>query len=54
MPGYDGQVIWHGRRRNVLVLEAGGEPLMGMVLLWRNRVTLEVRANGEVVIEELT
>ena len=51
--GYEGQVILHGRRRNVLVLESGGEALVGMNLLWRNRITIDVHANGPVTIEEL-
>ena len=53
LSGYDGQVLWHGRRRGVLVLEAEGYPLLGMNLLWRNRITIDNYANGDVVIEEL-
>ena len=51
--GYDGEVLWHGRQRSVLVLEAEGSSLLGMNLLWRNRVTIDAYANGPVVIEEL-
>ena len=51
--GYDGNIVWHGRRRSVLVLQNAGEPLLGMRLLWRNRITIDAYANGSVVIEEL-
>ena len=51
--GFEGQVMWHGRRREVLVLETAGTPLMGMNLLWRNRITIDAHANGQVVVEEL-
>ncbi|MDE2778156.1 MAG: clan AA aspartic protease [Chloroflexota bacterium] len=51
--GYEGQVEWHGRRRNMLVLETVSESLLGMNLLWRNRITMDVVANGPVTIEEL-
>ena len=51
--GYEGRVLWHGRPRSALILESDGEALLGMNLLWRSRVTLDVRANGDVVIEEL-
>lgn len=51
--GYEGQVMWHGRPRNILVLETEGDPLLGMYLLWRNRITIDNYANGPVVVEEL-
>ena len=51
--GYEGQVVWHGRRRSVLVLQNAGEPLLGMRLLWRNRITIDAYANASVLIEEL-
>ncbi len=53
MSGWEGRVIWHGRRRSVLVLEAEGDPLLGMNLLWRNWITIDNYANGPVLIEEL-
>ena len=52
-PGYEGQVLWRGRKRDVLVLESAGELLLGMNLLWRNRLTMDVHANGPITIEEL-
>lgn len=51
--GYEGKVMWHGRPRTVLVLETEGDPLLGMNLLWRNRITIDNYANGPVLIEEL-
>ena len=53
VPGYDGRVMWHGRSRSVLVLETEGEALLGMNLLWRNRIVIDNYANGPVAIEEL-
>lgn len=51
--GFDGQVMWHGRLQSVLILESKGEALLGMNLLWRNRITIDNYANGPVVVEEL-
>ena len=51
--GYECQLTWHGRRRNIIVLESEGEALLGMNLLWRNWITIDNYANGPVVIEEL-
>ena len=51
--GYEGRVIWHGRPWRVIILEAEGDALLGMNLLWRNRITIDNYANGPVVIEEL-
>ena len=49
---YGGIVSWHGRRRNVIVLESSSESLIGMSLLSGSRVTLDVRADGTVLIED--
>ena len=49
---YAGIVSWHGRRRNVIVLESSSESLIGMSLLSGSRVTLDVRADGSVLIED--
>lgn len=48
-----GRIIWHGRSREILVLESAGECLLGMELLEGSQVTIQVRIDGEVVIEEL-
>ena len=47
------KVIWHSHEREVLVLQAEGGPLIGMSLLFGNRVTLTVVSGGEVTIEPL-
>ncbi len=47
------KVIWHGREREVLVLQAEGGPLIGMSLLYGNRVTLTIVNGGGVTIEPL-
>ena len=49
---YDGVVSWQGRSRDVMVLDMGSEPLLGMALLLDNRLTVSCRLNGPVVIEE--
>ncbi len=47
------KVIWHGREREVLVLQAEGGPLIGMSLLYGNRVTLTIVNGGDVTIEPI-
>ena len=49
---YAGVVSWHGRHREVVALEMGSEPLLGMSLLLDSRLTISCRPNGAVVIEE--
>ena len=46
-------VLWHGQSRLVQVVEADGEPLLGMELLLGSRLTLEVRDGGAVTIDAL-
>lgn len=48
-----GTVLWHGQEREVLALEADGGSLVGMSLLSRNRMTMDVVDGGDVVIDEL-
>jgi clan AA aspartic protease len=43
--------LWDMQPREVLVLEAEGGPLMGMALLYGNRVILHVVDNGDVLID---
>ncbi len=49
---YDGVVFWQGRSRDVMVLDMGSEPLLGMALLLGSRLTVSCRPNGAVAIEE--
>jgi clan AA aspartic protease len=50
---YEATVIWDGQPRDVMVLEADGGALIGMALLYRSRLTLEVLDGGPVTIELL-
>ena len=47
------KVLWHGQEREVLTLQADGGPLIGMSLLYGNRVMLDVIDNGDVTIDSL-
>lgn len=48
---YLATVFWHEQEREVLALQADGGPLVGMALLYGNRVVLHVIDDGEVLIE---
>jgi clan AA aspartic protease len=48
---YLATVLWHEQEREVLVLQADGEPLVGMALLYGSRVVLHVVEDGDVLIE---
>ena len=50
---YLGKVLWHGQEREVLVLQSEGGSLVGMSLLYGNRVILEVVNDGDVRIDSL-
>ena len=52
-PTWTATVLWDNNPRPVLILESDGEPLLGMGLLWQNRITLEARPYGSVVITRL-
>ena len=47
-------IRWHDRLRPIEVLEAQGDPLVGMRLLEGSQLTIQSRVDGEVVIEELS
>ena len=51
---YLGIVLWQGENRIVQVLRTSGKPLIGMSLLYGNRLTLDVVTDGEVTIETLS
>jgi len=51
---YLGHVIWHERRKEVLIAQAVGMPLIGMSLLDGCRLTIDVVENGNVNIDELS
>jgi predicted aspartyl protease len=48
---YLATVLWYEQEREVLVLQADGEPLVGMALLYGSRVVLHVVEDGDVLIE---
>ena len=48
---YLATVLWDTQPREVLVLQAEGSPLMGMALVYGNRVILHVVDHGDVLIE---
>jgi len=48
---YLATVLWHEQEREVLVLQADGEALVGMALLYGSRVVLYVVDDGDVLIE---
>ena len=48
---YLATVLWHEQEREVLVLQADGELLVGMALLYGSRVVLHVVDDGDVLIE---
>jgi clan AA aspartic protease len=50
---YKATIVWHGHNRSVYVLAADGGPLIGMALLYGNRVTLDVVEGGAVTFEAL-
>ena len=50
---YLGSVVWHGRRKDVLISQAAGIPLIGMSLLEGSRFKMDVVDGGSVAIEEL-
>ena len=45
--------LWDNNQRKVLIVESDGDPLLGMGLLWQNRITLEARPFGSLTIERL-
>lgn len=50
---YLAKVLWHNQEREALVLQVDGGPLVGMSLLYGNRVTLDVVDGGDVIIDVL-
>ena len=48
---YDGQLIWDGKQKRVLVNEAEADPLVGMRLLRDHELKIDVRPRGKVTIK---
>ena len=49
---YRGFVKWLGLEREIYVIAAEGQPLLGMAILAGCKVTIRVRPGGEALIEE--
>lgn len=50
---YAARVLWDGEMRTAVVHEASGEPLLGMALLWGNRLCLDAQPDGDVTIDKI-
>ncbi len=50
---YLATVLWDGRERPALVLEAEGGALVGMSMLDGCRLTIDIEAGGPVIVEPL-
>lgn len=46
-----GDVLWDGQRRTVMVLEADGDPLVGMAMLYGYELYVHVVDGGRVTID---
>ena len=53
LPTWRGTVLWNGRPRSVEIVETDSEPLLGMDLLRGNRITIDVREGGAVIVDAL-
>jgi clan AA aspartic protease len=52
-PNYKGRIEWEGVHRIIDVMEVEGDPLVGMLLLYDSRLTIDVVAGGDVNVEPL-
>ena len=50
---YAGLTRWNGQERLTPILESDSEPLLGMAMLWGNRLTMDAVDGGDVIIEAL-
>ena len=48
---YDVTVVWEGQPRDVLIDEADTTPLVGMLLLDRHNLNIDVESGGRVLIQ---
>jgi clan AA aspartic protease len=51
---YEAKVVWDGRVRAIVVLEADAKPLIGMKLLRGHELKMQVCYRGKVTIKRLT
>lgn len=50
---HTGKVLWHGAKRDVVVIASDGDPLLGMALLGGSRLTVDAEPGGAVRVDEL-
>ena len=50
---YEAKVIWDGRVRSIVVLEANAKPLIGMKLLRGHELKMQIHYRGNVTITRL-
>ena len=53
MESFQATVLWHGLPREIVVLAADGDPLVGMSLLYQSRLMIDVLDDGVVSIEPI-
>lgn len=44
------ETVWRSQQRQVLIIQTGNQPLLGMEFLWNHRVTIDAITNGPVTI----
>ena len=52
-PVYTALVIWNGQSRPIPIFESESQPLLGMALLWNNRLTMDISKDGDVIISSM-
>ena len=48
---YAARVSWNGQSKITPIFESESQPLLGMAMIWGNRLVVDARAGGEVTIE---
>jgi len=51
---YEAAILWDGKVHRVAVDEANTDPLVGMSLLYKHKLTIEIVNGGKVIIEPLS
>ena len=50
---FEGEVLWNGLPRAVTILQTQGAPLVGMALLEKHRIRIDVIPRGSVTIDPI-
>ena len=53
VPAGSAVIMWQGNLRRTRVIQSGTHPLLGMTLLWQNRITIDAVTDGAVSITPL-